>query len=163
MSAKLIDGKAFAEGLIKRVGAAVSELNNKYNFKPGLAVVLVGENPASEVYVGHKKKACTHVGIESRSIELSSDTTQEQLAQVLKKLNADDCVDGILLQLPLPKHLDSSKAIDLIAPDKDVDGLTAFNQGLLVWKRDGLRSCTPFGIMKLLEKMNISVLGKDVC
>ncbi len=163
MSASIIDGKKIASEYKEEIKIEIQTIVSKGHRAPCLAVILVGNDPASEVYVGHKKKACTHVGIDSKSIELPGEASQDDLTNVLNELNSDDSVDGILLQLPLPKHLDSSKAIDLIAPDKDVDGLTAFNQGLLVWKRDGLRSCTPFGIMKLLEKMNISILGKDVC
>ena len=163
MSASIIDGKKIASEYKEEIKTEIERIVSKGHRSPCLAVILVGNDPASEVYVGHKKRACSQVGIESKSVELSADITQDQLSEVLSNLNADDSVDGILLQLPLPKHLDSSKAIDLITPDKDVDGLTAFNQGLLVWKRDGLRSCTPFGIMKLLEKMDVSVVGKDVC
>ena len=163
MSAKIIDGKRIASEYKQEIKSEIDSIVAQGHRAPCLAVILVGNDPASEVYVGHKKKACSQVGIESKSVELSAETTQEELSNVLRELNSDDSVDGILLQLPLPKHLDSAKAIDLIAPAKDVDGLTTVNQGLLVWKRDGLRSCTPFGIMKLLEKENISVVGKDVC
>ena len=132
MSASIDDGKKIASEYKEEIK---TKLKKSYQKDIGrhVAVILVGNDPASEVYVGHKKRACSQVGIESKSVELSADITQDQLSEVVESnLNADSSVDGILLQLPLPKHLDSSKAIDLITPDKDVDGLTAFNQGLLV-------------------------------
>ena len=134
MSAKIIDGKRIASEYKQEIKSEIDSIVAQGHRAPCLAVILVGNDPASEVYVGHKKKACSQVGIESKSVELSAETTQEELSNVLRELNSDDSVDGILLQLPLPKHLDSAKAIDLIAPAKDVDGLTTVNQGLLVWK-----------------------------
>ena len=135
MSAKIIDGKAVALDIKNGLKSRIHDFLERGERAPCLAVVLVGNDPASEVYVGHKKRACAAIGIESISVELPEETTQDELSLHLKKLNENDNVDGILLQLPLPKHLMADKAIDLIDPAKDVDGLTPVNQGLLVWRR----------------------------
>jgi methylenetetrahydrofolate dehydrogenase (NADP+)/methenyltetrahydrofolate cyclohydrolase len=160
MTAHIIDGKVIAQNIKNELKQKITVLQAAGKRPPCLAVILVGNDPASEVYVGHKKKACAEVGIESRSVTLPADVKQEILSEHLGKLNADPAVDGILLQLPLPKHLKSDEAIDLISPDKDVDGLTPYSQGLLNWKRPGLTSCTPLGIMELIQSTGMDMKGK---
>ena len=159
MPAQIIDGKVIAQKIKDSLKDQIRKMRNDGHRPPCLAVVLVGDDPASEVYVGHKKKACAAIGIESRAIELPVDTTQEELGKHLKELNANPEVDGILLQLPLPKHLSAEQAIDLIDPHKDVDGLTPENQGLLVWRRPSLVSCTPAGVMELLKEIGVQLSG----
>ena len=161
MSAKLIDGKAFAEGLIKRVGAAVSELNNRYNFKPGLAVVLVGENPASEVYVKNKVLQTEKSGMVSIEHRLPEATSEKELLALVKSLNEDDKIDGILVQLPLPKHINENAVINSISPSKDVDGFSIPNVGLLSTSGEGLIPCTPLGCLLLLQDHLGDLTGKN--
>ena len=161
MSAKLIDGKAFAEGLIKRVGAAVSELNNKYNCKPGLAVVLVGENPASEVYVKNKVLQTEKSGMVSIEHRLPEKTSEKELLALVKSLNEDDKIDGILVQLPLPKHINENAVINSISPSKDVDGFSIPNVGLLSTSGEGLIPCTPLGCLLLLQDHLGDLTGKN--
>ena len=161
MTANIIDGKRIAQTIREELRDSISQLVEAGHRQPCLAVVLVGDDPASHVYVSHKKKACQAVGIASRSIELPADTSQEALNEHLKSLNSDADVDGILLQLPLPKHLSPDESIDLIHPEKDVDGLTPYNQGLLVWRRPHLVSCTPAGIMELLNRSQVELLSKE--
>jgi len=130
---------------------------------PKLVVVLVGNDPASQVYVAGKSKACSQVGISSQIYRMPEETTEEELAQVIENLNNDESVDGILLQLPVPKHIDGQKMIDLICPEKDVDGLTKINLGKLMSCDDtGLFGCTPSGIIHLLKKYKVDLVGKDV-
>ena len=161
MSAKLIDGKAFAEGLIKRVGAAVSELNNRYNFKPGLAVVLVGKNPASEVYVKNKVLQTEKSGMVSIEHRLPETTSEKELLALVKSLNEDDKIDGILVQLPLPKHINENAVINSISPSKDVDGFSIPNVGLLSTSGEGLIPCTPLGCLLLLQDHLGDLTGKN--
>lgn len=159
MSATIIDGKAIAQDIKRQLKGDIEAIRNRGLRAPCLAVILVGNDPASEVYVGHKKKACTMVGIESRAVHLPADTSQEELGRHLEALSKDDDVDGILLQLPLPSHLNAVAAIDLIDPTKDVDGLTPVNQGLLVWRRPSLVSCTPAGVMELIKATGVNLMG----
>ena len=161
MSAKLIDGKAFAESLMKRVGVAVSELNNKYNFKPGLAVVLVGENPASEVYVKNKVLQTEKSGMLSIEHRLPETTSEKELLALVKTLNEDDKIDGILVQLPLPKHINENAVINSISPSKDVDGFSIPNVGLLSTSGEGLIPCTPLGCLLLLQGHLGDLTGKN--
>ena len=161
MSAKLIDGKAFAEGLIRRVGVAVSELNNRYNFKPGLAVVLVGENPASEVYVKNKVLQTEKSGMVSIEHRLPEATSEKELLALVKSLNEDDKIDGILVQLPLPKHINENAVINSISPSKDVDGFSIPNVGLLSTSGEGLIPCTPLGCLLLLQDHLGNLTGKN--
>ena len=161
MSAKLIDGKAFAEGLIRRVGVAVSELNNRYNFKPGLAVVLVGENPASEVYVKNKVLQTEKSGMVSLEHRLPETTSEKELLALVKSLNEDDKIDGILVQLPLPKHINENAVINSISPSKDVDGFSIPNVGLLSTSGEGLIPCTPLGCLLLLQDHLGDLTGKN--
>lgn len=159
MTARLIDGTRVAKTLKDKLRQRITDLREEGFREPCLAVILVGSDPASEIYVGHKKKACTAVGIRSQALHLPDTITQEELARELIRLNDDDEIDGILLQLPLPKHLDSKPAIDLISPEKDVDGLTPFNQGLIPWKRRGILPCTPSGVMHLIRETGFDLRG----
>lgn len=160
-TANIIDGKARAlevrEGLRKEVEA----LKAKDDITPGLAVVLVGEDPASAVYVRNKSKACEKAGIESFQHTLSADTTEETLLALIDKLNNDARVDGILVQLPLPDHIDEDKVLEAITPTKDVDGFHPFNVGKLVTGKPVFEPCTPLGIMDLIATTGIELKGKD--
>lgn len=158
MAAERIDGKAFAEGLRGRVSAAVAPFLAATGHRPGLAVVLVGEDPASQVYVGSKHKATVEAGMVSFEHRLAADTPEADLIALVEKLNADDSVDGILVQLPLPKHMRESAVIEAIDPDKDVDGFHIVNAGRLATGLPGLVPCTPLGCMMLLEDR----LGRDL-
>jgi methylenetetrahydrofolate dehydrogenase (NADP+) / methenyltetrahydrofolate cyclohydrolase len=162
VSAKLIDGKAFAADLRARVAVGVSEFSEKAGRVPGLAVVLVGEDPASAVYVRMKGKQTLEVGMESFEHKLPADTAQTDLIALVERLNADDAVDGILVQLPLPKHLDELAVVSAIDPDKDVDGLHVVSAGRLASGLPGLVSCTPLGCMMLIrDTLGDDLSGKD--
>lgn len=162
--AEIIDGKAFAAGLRASIAAEVATLP----YKPGLAVVLVGEDPASKVYVANKAKQTVEVGMRSFEHRLPADTAQEHLLTLVRQLNADPAVHGILVQLPLPKHLNADEIIAAISPDKDVDGLTVVNAGRLAAGLPGLVPCTPLGCILLLEDripdmtgLNAVVVGRS--
>ena len=157
--AEIISGKEVAAVLNEGTAAKVAELKNK-GIGVSLAVIIVGDDPASKVYVNNKKKACEKLGITSYEYVLPESTTQEELMQTVKELNERADVNGILCQLPLPKHLDSNAVIDAIAPEKDVDCFSPTNVGLLNIGRGRLSPCTPAGIMDMLEYKNISVSGK---
>jgi len=157
MSAKIIDGKAVAARVRERVKAEVAEMDTK----PGLATILVGDDPASHVYVRNKRSACAEVGIESIHHELDASVPESELADLINQLGQDDSVSGILLQLPVPGHIDSDAMIELIPPDKDVDGLTTMNAGRLVQGRAGLVSCTPAGVMELLDSEGVDLRGAE--
>lgn len=161
MSAKLIDGKAFAAGLRERVGQHAAAFETKTGRKAGLAVVLIGADPASEVYVRSKGKATVAAGMESFEFRLPENTPQGELVELVRKLNADPNVDGILVQLPLPKHLDEKAVIAEIDPDKDVDGITPSNAGRLVLGMDALVSCTPLGCIMILRDLLGDLSGLD--
>lgn len=161
MSAKLIDGKAIAASVRKKVANGVQERITKGLRAPGLAVVLVGEDAASQVYVKNKTNACEEVGFTSRSYKLDSSATQEELEVLVDRLNEDREIDGILVQLPLPNHLNADKILEQIRPDKDVDGFHPFNLGKLAQRLPLLRPCTPKGIMTLLESTGEAIRGKD--
>ena len=160
MVASIIDGKKVAGGIKEDLKQQVAGFLANGDRAPCLAVVLVGEDPASKVYVGHKEKACAAVGIRSVVHRVPSAISQDDLKDLLKKLAEDDSVDGILLQLPLPKGLNQEQALDCIPAAKDVDGLTPANQGLLAVNRQGLFSCTPLGCMELLKSLDVSLVGK---
>jgi len=160
MVAKLIDGKSISMQVRARVAERIDKLAEEGRAPPTLAVILVGDNPASHIYVEHKEKACLSVGIRSRTIKLPANVEQKQLASAIKALNEDNDVDGILLQLPLPAHLKKEPLIEMIDPDKDVDGLTPVNQGRLIWRQPGLYPCTPLGVMELIRSTGISLSGK---
>ena len=159
MTATLIDGravaKAFKEEIAQRTQAMIAQ-----GVTPHLAVVLVGEDPASQVYVRNKENGCIKAGIRSTVIRLEEDCTQQELEETVKRLNADASVDGILVQLPLPKHLNEASVLRLIDPDKDVDGFHAMNSGRLMNGQPGFVPCTPLGVMKLLEAYGIDPAGK---
>lgn len=154
---KIIDGKAWASIL----RAELKEKIEKHTKKPGLAVVIVGDDPASRIYVRNKIKACGELGIRSYAYELPAETTQVQLECLLDELASQTEVDGILLQLPLPKHLDSESASAHIPFEKDVDGFSAKNLGLLMQHKEQAVACTPLGVMKMLEKEGIEISGKN--
>jgi methylenetetrahydrofolate dehydrogenase (NADP+)/methenyltetrahydrofolate cyclohydrolase len=157
MSARIIDGKAVAAEVRERVRAEVADMD----MKPGLATILVGDDPASHVYVRNKRKACEEVGIRSIHHELEPSVPEDELADLIKRLGEDNAVSGILLQLPVPGHIDSDAMIELIDPRKDVDGLTTTNAGLLVQGRAGLVSCTPAGVIELLEHEDVELRGAE--
>ena len=159
MSAQIIDGKAIAAEVRGEVAAKVAELKSK-GITPCLAVVLVGENPASVSYVTGKRKALAEVGMEDRSLTLPESTSEEELLKIIAELNADKSVHGILVQLPLPRHINEDKVIMAIAPEKDVDGFHPVNVGNMMIGRPGFLPCTPHGIIVLLEKMGIETSGK---
>lgn len=157
----LLDGKTLAKKIETELQAKVVRLEPQMGRPPGLAVIMVGDNPASAVYVRNKEKACQRVGITSMGQHFPADTTQAELEQAIAQLNQDERVDGILVQLPLPQHLDSIALLHRIDPDKDADGLHPVNLGKLVRSEAGLRSCTPAGVMRLLQEYNIAVAGKQ--
>ncbi|HEY9804737.1 MAG TPA: bifunctional methylenetetrahydrofolate dehydrogenase/methenyltetrahydrofolate cyclohydrolase FolD [Leptolyngbyaceae cyanobacterium] len=160
-TAKILDGKALAEKIYQELTAQITETQAKIGRPPGLAVLMVGDNPASAAYVGNKEKACAKVGIASFGKHFPTETTQEELENAIAQLNQDEKVDGILVQLPLPPHLDAVKLLHQIEPDKDADGLHPVNLGRLVRGERGLRSCTPAGVMRLLAEYEISLRGKQ--
>lgn len=160
MAAQLIDGKKISQQRIEAVAQAVKARQEKGLHTPCLAVVLVGDDPASAVYVRNKKLTCQKSGIESRSYELPSETTQDDLLKLVDELNSDPVVDGILVQLPLPAHIDSQAVLERIEPHKDVDGFHPYNVGRLVVKMPLMRPCTPKGVMTLLEAYGIDPKGK---
>lgn len=160
MTAQLIDGKKISQQRIEAVAQAVKARQEKGLHTPCLAVVLVGDDPASAVYVRNKKLACQKSGIESRSYELPSETTQDDLLKLVDELNGDPAVDGILVQLPLPAHINSQAVLERIEPHKDVDGFHPYNVGRLVVKMPLMRPCTPKGVMTLLEAYGIDPKGK---
>jgi methylenetetrahydrofolate dehydrogenase (NADP+)/methenyltetrahydrofolate cyclohydrolase len=157
---KIIDGKAFADGLRRRIAAEVQDIKAARNVVPGLAVVLVGENPASQVYVRNKARQTKEVGMNSWEHRLAASTSQSDLLGLIARLNADLQVDGILVQLPLPKHIDSAKVLDAIDPAKDVDGFHVVNVGRLATGLPGLVPCTPLGCLMLLKDRLGDLSGK---
>ena len=161
MSAQIIDGKAIAAQLRQDIKQRVDARKANGKRAPGLAVVMVGENPASQVYVGSKRKGCEECGIVSLSHDLPAMCTQEELLTLIDKLNADPIVDGILVQLPLPDHIDVETVIERIHPDKDVDGFHPYNIGRLTIQMPTLRPCTPRGSMTLLESTGVELKGLD--
>ncbi|MEX6665620.1 bifunctional methylenetetrahydrofolate dehydrogenase/methenyltetrahydrofolate cyclohydrolase FolD [Pseudomonas sp. W2-17] len=161
MTAKLIDGKAIAANLRQQIAQRVAQRREQGLRTPGLAVILVGSDPASQVYVSHKRKDCEEVGFISQAYDLPSETTQTELTDLIDHLNDDPAIDGILLQLPLPEHLESSSLLERIRPDKDVDGFHPYNVGRLAQRIPLLRPCTPKGIMTLLESTGVDLYGKD--
>jgi methylenetetrahydrofolate dehydrogenase (NADP+)/methenyltetrahydrofolate cyclohydrolase len=160
MSAQNIDGKLISQTVRSEVAARVKTRTDAGLRAPGLAVVLVGEDPASQVYVGSKRKACEEVGFVSKSFDLPANTTEEELLALVDELNKDGEIDGILVQLPLPAGIDSTKVLERITPEKDVDGFHPYNVGRLSQRIPKLRSCTPKGIITLLERYNIELRGK---
>ncbi len=161
MSAQLIDGKAIAAETRAQVARDVAAFEARTGRRPGLATVLVGDDPASAVYVANKQRGCEEVGITGFSHDLPADTTREDLVALVEQLNADPAVSGILVQLPLPGHLDGVEITGLIDPDKDVDGLTAVSAGRLLSGVEGLRPCTPEGVMLLLAHVGFALEGAE--
>ncbi|MCC5856973.1 MAG: bifunctional methylenetetrahydrofolate dehydrogenase/methenyltetrahydrofolate cyclohydrolase FolD [Ectothiorhodospiraceae bacterium] len=161
MTAKTLDGKAAAERLHSRIQTQVRQRLEQGRRRPGLAVILVGDDPASRVYVGKKRKLCEQVGFLSRGHDLPAATSQDALLALVDELNADPAIDGILVQLPLPGHIDASAVIERIDPAKDVDGFHPVSMGRLALRLPGLRPCTPHGVMTLLRDAGIPLEGKD--
>lgn len=158
---QLLDGKALAAKIETTVVNEVKELKNKTGLVPGLAVVLVGQDPASAAYVNMKKKACDRVGFYSVTHEMPNDISQAAIENTIKMMNNNPNIDGILIQLPLPKHIDTTKLLELVEPSKDVDGFHPYNVGRLTTGLDGFVPCTPLGVMELLNEYNIDVKGKN--
>ena len=157
-----IDGKAFSQTVLEKIREEHSQLKEKYGKPAGLAVVIVGNNPASQVYVKNKIRACEDVGFYSENIELDENISEKELLQEINKLNKNDRINGILVQLPLPAHINELKIIDSISPEKDVDGFHVSNIGkMVIGDETGFLSCTPYGIMQLLEEYKIEIAGKD--
>jgi len=161
MTARTLDGKAVSTRMRKGMREEVAQLTERHGRAPGLAVILVGENHASQVYVRNKKKACSDAGIVSFSHELDESTSQQHLLGLIAELNANPLVDGILVQLPLPEHIDPETVIEAIDPGKDVDGFHPYNIGRLAARIPALRPCTPFGCMKLLEETGADLYGME--
>ena len=161
MTGTKIDGKVIAQSVKDRIKKAVIELKSQ-NIKPCLATILVGENPASATYVKNKHRACEEVGIDTKDHKLSADITQTELISIIDKLNSDDSVHGILVQLPLPKGLDEEEIVKAIDPAKDADGLHPYNLGCLAQGAPGLRPCTPNGIITLLDYYKVPLEGAKV-
>ena len=158
--AKIIDGKKISAEIKEELKNEVAQLKEQ-GIEGTLAVIQVGNDPASSVYVNNKKKACAYIGINSESFELPEETTQEELLALIDKLNADDSVNGILVQLPVPKHIDEKTIINAIFPKKDVDGFHPESVGSLVIGQPGFVSCTPAGIVELLKRSNVTIDGKN--
>ncbi|MFI5304901.1 MAG: bifunctional methylenetetrahydrofolate dehydrogenase/methenyltetrahydrofolate cyclohydrolase FolD [Nitrospiria bacterium] len=161
MSAIIIDGKKISLEIRNEISRQVKDMAVSNRVIPGLATVLVGENPASQVYVRNKRKLALEAGMHSELHELDKNTKEEELIRLIEYLNRDMKIHGILVQLPLPKHLDEKKIINAIAPEKDVDGLHSVNAGKLINGNYGFIPCTPFGVMKLLEYMKVKIEGSN--
>ena len=161
VNAKIIDGKAIAADVRADVAEQVAEFRERTGRVPGLATVLVGDDPASAVYVGGKQRACAEVGMKPFDVRLPADSSFEAVADELARLNGDEQVSGILLQLPVPEHLDGPTLTNMVPPEKDVDGLTPVNTGLLSLGLPGLRSCTPQGVMELLQRTGVALEGAE--
>lgn len=160
--AQIIDGKAIALSLRENIGKEVQALTDSGKRPPGLAVILVGEDPASQVYVRNKEKACAKAGIYSQVLRIPAESREEELLALVHQFNENEKIDGILVQLPLPGHINESKIINSILPEKDVDGFHPVNVGKLVLGEDCLTPCTPTGVMKMLEACGLSMNGKEV-
>ncbi|HEX5512829.1 MAG TPA: bifunctional methylenetetrahydrofolate dehydrogenase/methenyltetrahydrofolate cyclohydrolase FolD, partial [Gammaproteobacteria bacterium] len=161
MPAQILDGKAIAAELRNDIRKQIDERRQRGHHIPGLAVVLVGADPASQIYVRNKRRACEETGIESFAYDLPASTSEEELLALVDRLNSDPRVDGILVQLPLPQHISPQRVIERIDPRKDVDGFHPANMGALALRLPGLRPCTPHGVMTMLEKTGIELAGLD--
>ncbi|GIU07642.1 bifunctional protein FolD [Shewanella sp. c952] len=161
MTAQNIDGKAIAQAIRTKLKDKVTARKEAGQRVPGLAVILVGADPASQVYVGSKRRACEELGFISRSYDLDSSTSEDALLSLIDECNEDQSIDGILVQLPLPEHIEESKVIERIRPDKDVDGFHPYNVGRLAQRIPVLRSCTPMGIMTLIQSTGVDTYGLD--
>ncbi len=160
MSAQILDGKTISAELRADIAKRVAALRDK-GITPGLAVILVGEDPASQIYVRNKSVGCDQVGIHSVTINLPEQTTQDELEKLIARLNEDSTIHGILVQLPLPKHLDEAAALSVIAPEKDVDGFHILNAGRLFTGRAGVVACTPKGAMEMIRRTGVDLNGKE--
>ncbi len=160
---QLIDGKSLAKKVQSSVAADVEDLKQEKNIVPGLAVILIGDDPASHAYVKMKAKACENVGFYSITHSMPDTISQDEIIATIEMMNNNPRIDGILVQLPLPKHVDTDKILEVIDPKKDVDGFHAYNVGRLVTNLDSFVACTPLGVMKMFEEYNIELEGKDVC
>jgi len=158
---QLLDGRALSKKIELQITKEVKELKETCGCTPGLAVVLVGQDPASAAYVGMKKKACDRVGFYSITHDMPENISQEAIERTIVSMNENESIDGILIQLPLPEQIDTTKLLELVDPAKDVDGFHPFNVGRLVTNLDGFVPCTPLGVMKLLEEYQIDVKGKN--
>ncbi|HIQ46525.1 MAG TPA: bifunctional methylenetetrahydrofolate dehydrogenase/methenyltetrahydrofolate cyclohydrolase FolD [Sulfurovum sp.] len=160
---QLIDGKSLANKVQASVTSQVEQLKQEKNIVPGLAVILIGDDPASHAYVKMKAKACEKVGFYSITHNMPDTISQDEIIATIEMMNNNPRIDGILVQLPLPKHVDTDKILEVIDPKKDVDGFHAYNVGRLVTNLDSFVACTPLGVMKMFEEYNIELEGKDVC
>ncbi len=160
MTAKLIDGKMIAEKIYDQIKSEIYKFKVKGLRPPGLAVVIVGDNPASQIYVRNKKKICKMVGIEVRDFVLNADISEEDLVKLIRELNSDSAINGILVQLPLPEHINSERIIDTIISSKDVDGFNTINYGKLLFGKPTFIPCTPLGIMEILKYEGVDIKGK---
>ena len=160
---QLIDGKALAKKVQDSVSTGVEQLKREKNIVPGLAVLLIGDDPASHAYVKMKAKACEKVGFYSITHNMPDSISQDEIIATIEMMNNNPRIDGILVQLPLPKHIDTDKILEVIDPKKDVDGFHPYNVGRLVTGLDGFVACTPLGVMKMFEEHEIDLKGKDVC
>lgn len=160
---QLIDGKALAKKVQDSVSIGVEQLKQEKNIVPGLAVLLIGDDPASHAYVKMKAKACEKVGFYSITHNMPDSISQDEIIATIEMMNDNPRIDGILVQLPLPKHIDTDKILEVIDPKKDVDGFHPYNVGRLVTGLDGFVACTPLGVMKMFEEYDIDLKGKDVC
>ncbi|DAB41162.1 MAG TPA: bifunctional methylenetetrahydrofolate dehydrogenase/methenyltetrahydrofolate cyclohydrolase FolD [Sulfurovum sp. UBA12169] len=160
---QLIDGKALAQKVENYVETEVEKLKKEKNIVPGLAVILVGDDPASHAYVKMKAKACEKVGFYSITHSMPETISQDEIIATIEMMNTNPRIDGILVQLPLPKHIDTTKILEVIDPKKDVDGFHAYNVGRLMTGLDSFVACTPLGVMKMFEEYQIDLQGKDVC
>jgi len=162
VTAVLLDGKQLAQTMQAEIAAGVAELSRTRGIRPGLAAVLVGDNPASQIYVRNKRKACDKAGLANWQYELPASTSQAELLALVQRLNADPVVHGILVQLPLPPHIDEAAITDAVAPSKDVDGFGPVNLGLLAAGRPRFLTCTPHGVQQLLVRNRIEIAGRHV-
>lgn len=160
---QLIDGKSLANKAQTNVATEVEKLKQEKNIVPGLAVILIGDDPASHAYVKMKAKACEKVGFYSITHNMPDTISQDEIIATIEMMNNNPRIDGILVQLPLPKHVDTDKILEVIDPKKDVDGFHAYNVGRLVTNLEAFVACTPLGVMKMFEEYNIDLKGQDVC
>ena len=158
----ILDGNKVKQERLKKLAVDIEQLKKLYNRVPGLAVILVGDNPASKAYVGMKKKACEQIGISSYEYKLAADIKEDELVQLIDYLNKNNEVNGILLQLPLPKHINDQKMLELITPSKDVDGFHPVNMGKVLTGLPAFKSCTPYGVCELMDYYDIDPTGKHV-
>jgi methylenetetrahydrofolate dehydrogenase (NADP+) / methenyltetrahydrofolate cyclohydrolase len=160
---KILDGKALSNKIKDEVKNEVEILKSKENITPGLAVILIGKNPASKVYVNMKSKSCKEANIYSVVHEMPDDITQDEILDIIQRTNNNPNIDGILVQLPLPKHINTTKILEAIDPKKDVDGFHPYNVGRMVLNLDGFVPATPYGVIRLLKEYNIEIKSKNVC